>query len=534
MATWPASNKASTANLDSGSDSPRLARADIKDNVDNVNSIIDMFNIDSPSSNQILKYNSSNARFELGTDNDTAQGSITFVGDDSSGTAVNINETFKIAGGTNITTAVSGDTLTITGAASSNAVTALNNATANELVTVGSTTTELDAESNLTFDGSTLAVTGAMTASTTIGATTNITAGGSITAGTTIGNDAISLTDNKIKPIRSNDTLLVDSGSSNLLETGMTGTFSNYSTNPRWDNGVRRVFDEQSFDFNSQTSSSARKYLHTTLTNVKAQTDSDSSQHNMRWRNGYSILQVDTNGSILANPSPTYFAGAVNELDVTNSAGSSNAGKLAGGVANYANIYLYGNQSQLDMDFARVYQARLFSEAESGQTINLANVVSYYAQGVDHDGSGTHNTTNETAFYYQAGAGTNKFLIDTDTDTAESNVGTLFKYREKISALTSSSSIAVDCSSAPIFTVTLATNTNFTFNNLGTGQSVSVVIKQDGSGNQTASFSGSDSSAVKFSGGTPTLSTAANSIDVVTVLNTGSELIGNIAKAYAA
>ena len=38
-------------------------------------------------------------------------------------------------------------------------VTALNNATANELVTVGSTTTELDAESNLTFDGSTLTVT---------------------------------------------------------------------------------------------------------------------------------------------------------------------------------------------------------------------------------------------------------------------------------------------------------------------------------------------------------------------------------------
>ena len=37
-------------------------------------------------------------------------------------------------------------------------ITALNNATANELVTVGSTTTELDAEGNLTFDGGTLTV----------------------------------------------------------------------------------------------------------------------------------------------------------------------------------------------------------------------------------------------------------------------------------------------------------------------------------------------------------------------------------------
>ena len=42
-------------------------------------------------------------------------------------------------------------------------VTAVNNATANELVTIGATTTELDAEANLTFDGPTLAVTGNIT-----------------------------------------------------------------------------------------------------------------------------------------------------------------------------------------------------------------------------------------------------------------------------------------------------------------------------------------------------------------------------------
>jgi hypothetical protein len=42
------------------------------------------------------------------------------------------------------------------------AVSALNNATANELTTVGATTTELDAESNLTFDGTVLTLTGTM------------------------------------------------------------------------------------------------------------------------------------------------------------------------------------------------------------------------------------------------------------------------------------------------------------------------------------------------------------------------------------
>ena len=43
------------------------------------------------------------------------------------------------------------------------AVTAVNNATANELVTIGSTTTELDAEANLTFSGSALQCTATLT-----------------------------------------------------------------------------------------------------------------------------------------------------------------------------------------------------------------------------------------------------------------------------------------------------------------------------------------------------------------------------------
>ena len=46
----------------------------------------------------------------------------------------------------------------IAGDAAYAAVTALNNATANVLVTVGSTTTELDAEANLTFDGTDLSM----------------------------------------------------------------------------------------------------------------------------------------------------------------------------------------------------------------------------------------------------------------------------------------------------------------------------------------------------------------------------------------
>jgi len=76
-------------------------------------------------------------------------------------------------------------------AASAGAVTALNNATANEIVTVGSTTTELDAESTLTFASSKLIPTATahgaagtaltMSAGPTTAGTTNNIAGGALT-----------------------------------------------------------------------------------------------------------------------------------------------------------------------------------------------------------------------------------------------------------------------------------------------------------------------------------------------------------------
>lgn len=88
MATWPSGSKASTANLDAGTDKPSLARPDIKQNVDNVNDIIDMFNITSPTNGQILKYNTSNSRFELAAD-ESGSGGIT---DITGGTGITVDE----------------------------------------------------------------------------------------------------------------------------------------------------------------------------------------------------------------------------------------------------------------------------------------------------------------------------------------------------------------------------------------------------------------------------------------------------------
>ncbi len=106
----------------------------------------------------------------------------------------------------------------------SGAVTALNNATANRLTTIGSTTTELDGEANATFNGSTLAITGNITATTSVGATqgitagTTISAGTSITAGTTIGNDAVTIDDNHIKGTRSNEDLFISTNGTGVIK----------------------------------------------------------------------------------------------------------------------------------------------------------------------------------------------------------------------------------------------------------------------------------------------------------------------------
>ena len=106
-------------------------------------------------------------KFILDTDADTYLEGAT---DDTIKVYVSGAEDLRI--GANAINVLSGTTLTIdSGATIANsgtatgfgAVTALNNATANELVTVGGTTTELDAEANLTFTGSALTCIGTIT-----------------------------------------------------------------------------------------------------------------------------------------------------------------------------------------------------------------------------------------------------------------------------------------------------------------------------------------------------------------------------------
>lgn len=64
MPTWPSGSKAGTTNVDNPNDLVANARADIKQNFDNVNDIIDTFNISSPSDGDLLQYSSSSGQWE--------------------------------------------------------------------------------------------------------------------------------------------------------------------------------------------------------------------------------------------------------------------------------------------------------------------------------------------------------------------------------------------------------------------------------------------------------------------------------------
>ena len=106
-------------------------------------------------------------------------------------------------------------------------------------------------------------------------------------------------------------------------------------------------------------------------------------------------------------------------------------------------------------------------------------------------------------------------------------------FNERVNALTSSSTITVNCATARVHTVTLGTNTEFNITNLPTGGTCTIIITQDGAGSKTATFGTDGSAAVKFPSGSSVLSTGANDIDVVSIFNDGTNFLGNIARNYA-
>ena len=396
-------------------------------------------------------------------------------------------------------------------------ITALNNQAENRLVSIGSTTTELDGEANLTFDGTTLTLTGSAAL------------------------DGITITDNTISTNRSNDDLIINSSGTGRITLSTDGSrLENSITYPKYQGSASRVKGvvlTHELTTNPDTLTN-REYGHaihlgTTLT------ASSSTNNNFRPRSCIFSSQTDMAGydytvaALSRGPVGLFAAGSVNNSSATT---ASTLATVKG--ANFsAGVSDYDSPTQdLTINNAFSCYNTVDVDYDGSADITIDNGYNYYATHFVDSGSGggTATITNNYGYYYTGSGATNNYAFYSAEDTAKSRVGTLQRYREEINALTSDTTISVDCGLAPVHTITLGHNTEFNISSLGTGQTATIIITQDGTGSRTATFGTDGSTAVKFAGGTPTLSTDANAIDVITVFNDGTNYLGNLAQAFAA
>jgi hypothetical protein len=122
--------------------------------------------------------------------------------------------------------------------------------------------------------------------------------------------------------------------------------------------------------------------------------------------------------------------------------------------------------------------------------------------------------------------GTTKAAGTFTTMTADTAV--LDDIRETVFALTYGATITPDAANGSVQTVTLTGNVTFSaFTNPVSGQSITLIITQDATGSRTLT------STMKFAGGSKTLTTAANSIDILTVSYIGTTYYASLSKAFA-
>jgi hypothetical protein len=111
---------------------------------------------------------------------------------------------------------------------------------------------------------------------------------------------------------------------------------------------------------------------------------------------------------------------------------------------------------------------------------------------------------------------------------------TLQDYKETIHAIGSTSgALAVDVANGNVQTVTLdGTATLDGFTNPEAGQSVTLIITQDGTGSRTLAF-GDSAGRFLFAGGTDTLSTGAGSVDIVSIIYDGTTYYASLATDFS-
>lgn len=506
-------------------------------------------------------------------------GSITLVGDDSTGTAITIGETFKIAGTSNITTAVSGDTLTITGP---NLSSYLTSETSHADVVVdgdfGSQGIMLRGASSGTYS---ILTDNSSNWNTAFGWGNHASAGYLTNSPiTVVGDDSTGITLNTGETIRiagtqnittavAGDTLTITGPDLSSYLTSVPSTIevneisSSDSSAIQINDAVNisgaltanviNIGNASSINFDGGTGSnySAPTFADGTGTINKAGVYKSANNANNALfsfgANGAGVMSVVMDGSLFIGSALPSNNGGLN----TNFGGwlvVQSGGKFGGDINTLGGL-IFDDALTAKIQFpdgslqTTARAMTIVGDDSTGTAVNIGETfkiagtqnITTAVSGDTLTITGSKNIdVNEISSGDSSAIQINDAVNVSGAGTFHGSVRFNAGYTEKINALTSSSTITVNCATASIHTVTLAVSTGFVISNLPTGGTVTLIITQGGSGSYTATFGTDGSTTVKFPGGAPTLSTAVGAIDVVTIFNDGTNYLGNIAKAYAA
>lgn len=147
-----------------------------------------------------------------------------------------------------------------------------------------------------------------------------------------------------------------------------------------------------------------------------------------------------------------------------------------------------------------------------GDSGNWGTVLNQYLE-VEHNADGTHKTD-----YLPLAGGTLTGAVDANDQVVSQ--AEIRDYSESVVTAESGTDYAINLASGNIFELTLTDSCTLTFSNppaSGKAGSVTLILHQDGTGNRTVTWPDS----MTWAGGTaPTLSTAANAIDVIQLFTT--------------
>ena len=414
---------------------------------------------------------------------------ITVVGDDSTGTTLNTGETIKIAGTSNITTAVSGDTLTITGS---------KDIDINSISSTDSTAIQINDGVNIT---GTLTANIFVTNSITSNDSSAIQINDAVNISGTLSADVLDVNEissSDSSAIQINDAVNI---AGNIVPSA-DNTYDLGSSTSRWKDlhvmeGTIYMWDF----FNNYRAVTAQKIaLLDAMISGGLQYSTDPYGGDAVITNQYSNNGVSIQGN---SGAPV----TVNEIEVTAATITPTTPDTLElvGTTIVDELQVEGNEITPTANDTYIVLTPTGTGKVTVDTLDIKN------------GEITPNTAN-----------TNITLSPSGTGRIVLNTGST----EKINPLTSSLTITVNCALAPVHKVTLNSNTQFVITNLPTGGSVKLIITQDGGGSRTATFGTESSTAVRFPGGAPTLTAAAGSIDMVTIFNDGVNYLGELKANY--